>query len=163
LTLKDYLNKVSGRGAGMENQDEKKPGTVEQRVLDVAEGMGRLLGEAEARLQSWINQREQVVKDLLEIRDRASSLLDKAGYQAQEVVTEVRRQGKAAATVAKAAMAKAAEGRRRGRPPGSGKGTGGGGMSEEGRARVAAAQKARWAAKKTGESQPPETDQSTDE
>jgi hypothetical protein len=112
--------------------------TTEQRIEEFAEDLGRLLGTARAKAEGWIDQRQQVAKHLAEIRDTASHLLQQ--------------------------LAQAAVGltRRRGRPAGSGRGParqakGGPGrpkssgrkrrtMSPEARAKIAAAQKKRWAA-----------------
>jgi hypothetical protein len=108
-------------------------------MMDMAEGLGRFLGEAEAKWNSWRGEREQVVKALTDIRDRASTLLSEVGAGVQSGYQA-----------------------RRGRPPGSKnqalvrattqamvhvpKKKRKGGLTPEGRAAIAAAQKARWAA-----------------
>jgi hypothetical protein len=107
-------------------------------MVDVAEGLGRFLGEAEAKWNSWRGEREQVVKALTDIRDRASKLLSEVGAGVQSGYQP-----------------------RRGRPPGSKKQAlvrattqamvhvpkkRKSGLTPEGRAAIAAAQKARWAA-----------------
>jgi len=113
---------------------------VEEKIEGFAEDLGRLLGTAQAKASSWLEQRKNIADQLTQIRDTANDYLQRLSGEASNVVAAVRR------------------GRRRGRPPGSGKKTGGykapaaavkgkrkGGMSAAGRAAVAAAQKARWA------------------
>ena len=125
---------------------KKKSGTpapasgVEQRIEGFAEDLGKLLGTAQAKASSWLDQRKSIAEQLTQIRDTANDYLQRLSGEASNVVAAVRR------------------GARRGRPPGSGKKTGPykapaaavkgkrkGGMSPAGRAAVAAAQKARWA------------------
>jgi hypothetical protein len=115
---------------------------TDSKIEDFAEELGRLLGNAEAKAKGWLGQREQIAKTLAGIRDSASSLLQQL-------------------TGGGAAMAVAVRRGRRGRPPGSGvkRGPGrppGSGrkrrtMSAEARAKIAAAQKARWAKQKAAE------------
>ena len=111
---------------------------VEADVLgDFAEDLGKLLGTAQAKASSWLDQRKAIATQLEQIRDTANHYLEQ---------------------LSGSSLAGAITGKRRGRPPGSGKKKGAykapaaavkgkrkGGMSTEGRARVAAAQKARWA------------------
>jgi hypothetical protein len=113
---------------------------VEQRMVDFAEDLGTLLGSAQKKASEWMSQRQAVADQLTKIRDTANDLLSRL-------------------TGGGANMAVAVTRARRGRPPGSGrkaqgtakkgpgrpKGRKRNGMSAEGRARVAAAQKARWA------------------
>ena len=125
---------------------KKKSGTpapasaVEQRIEGFAEDLGKLLGAAQAKASSWLDQRKSIAEQLTQIRDTANNYLQRLSGEAASVAAAVRR------------------GARRGRPPGSGKKTGAykapaaavkgkrkGGMSAAGRAAVAAAQKARWA------------------
>lgn len=46
---------------------------------DVAEEVGRFLGEAEKRLKTWNGPRDALVKTLVEVRDRASAMLVQLG------------------------------------------------------------------------------------
>ena len=46
---------------------------------DVAEEVGRFLGEAEKRLRTWNGPRDALVKTLVEVRDRASAMLVQLG------------------------------------------------------------------------------------
>lgn len=115
--------------------------TTEGRIEDFAEELGKLLGTARNKAESWLGQRQQITKTLQGIRDEATNLLNQLGAQAQSAL------------------------RRRGRPPGSGNrrgprrprkaAAGAAGqvrkrrtMSAEARARISAAQKARWAKQK---------------
>lgn len=107
-------------------------------LVDFAEDLGRLLGTAQAKASSWLDQRKSIAEQLTQIRDTANDYLQRLSGEATSVAGAFKRG-------------------RRGRPPGSGKkvtyeapsaavkGKRKGGMSAEGRARVAAAQKARWA------------------
>src|SRR5262245_32692536 len=49
--------------------------TVEQKVEDFAEDLGRLLGTAKAKAEGWLGQRNQVRRQLVDIRDTAVQLL----------------------------------------------------------------------------------------
>ena len=102
---------------------------TEQRIEAFAEDLGRLLGTARAKADSWLNQREQIAKQLGEIRDTATKLLTEMGHQAQTVVRGARKQ--------KAQYAPAPVSRKRRRK-----------MSAAARAKIAAAQRLRWARQK---------------
>jgi len=47
----------------------------ERQLEGFAEDLGRLLGTAQAKAQSWMGQRRTIAKQLQEIRDTASGLL----------------------------------------------------------------------------------------
>jgi hypothetical protein len=113
--------------------------TSESKIEEFADDLGTLLGTAQAKAQGWLGQRTQIAKTLEGVRDTASRLLADLGHEAQRAVRG-----------------------RRGRPPGSGtskrepgrpKGSGRKRrkMSAEARAKISAAQKARWARQKAGE------------
>jgi hypothetical protein len=93
-----------------------------------AEDLGRLLGTARAKADSWISQREQIAKQLADIRDTASSLLSELGQQARSAIGGARTAGRGSATEPP---------RRRRRK-----------MSAAARAKIAAAQRLRWARQK---------------
>jgi hypothetical protein len=107
---------------------------TDSKIEDFAEELGKLLGTAEAKAKGWLGQRTQIAKTLEGIRDTATNLLSQLGHEAGRIA-------------------------RRGRPPGSGKKRGPGRpkstgkrgrpkgrtMSAEARAKIAAAQKKRWA------------------
>jgi hypothetical protein len=57
-----------------------------ERIEAFAEDLGRLLGTARAKADSWMSQREQIAKQLAEIRDTASKLLTDLGQQARSAM-----------------------------------------------------------------------------
>jgi hypothetical protein len=59
---------------------------VETQAEAFAEDLGRLLGTARAKADSWIGQRTEITKTLSEIRDTATKLLSDLGHQAERVV-----------------------------------------------------------------------------
>jgi hypothetical protein len=102
---------------------------TDSKIEDFAEELGTLLGNAQAKAEGWLSQRTQIAKSLEGIRDTASKLLSDLGHQAQRVARRGRLAGRKiplkrepTATVPK---------RRK--------------MSAAARARISAAQKARWA------------------
>ena len=107
---------------------------------DFAEDLGRLLGSAESKARGWLDQRKAIADKLAQVRDSADQLLRQL-------------------TGGAASMAAAVAGGRgrRGRPPGSRNKAAGAGrkgrrkrppMSAEARARIADAQRKRWAKQK---------------
>src|SRR6478735_11875226 len=135
----DANEKASGPTPVMaQGGDVGKGERAEDVLVDFAEDLGRLLGTAQAKASSWLDQRKSIAEQLTQIRDTANDYLQRLSGEATNVAGAFKRG-------------------RRGRPPGSGKkvaykapssavrGKRKGGMSAEGRARVAAAQKARWA------------------
>ena len=106
------------------------PGRVGRKVEDFAEDLGRLLGGAERKASEWLSQREDVAKQLVQLRDKATQLLSQLGAAAGSRLGR----GRGLTSAAPA---------RRGRPPGSGKKKRT--MSPEARERIAAAQRKRWA------------------
>ena len=129
---------------------------AENKLEDFAEDLGRLLGTAQVKAESWIGQRRAIAEQLTQIRDAAeqwiSALTGNAGDGAEHRRaparpvgsrtvrgTEIRRRGpgrppKSAAPLT-ASAAQSAQPRKRT-------------ISAEGRARIAAAQRARWAKQK---------------
>jgi hypothetical protein len=120
---------------------EPKPGDTP--LGDFAADLGKFLGGVQSRAASWMEQRKAIVAQLTKVRDTANEYLEQLSG-------------------AGAAGAAAFQRARRGRPPGSGtakvskpkaartvKKTGGRRkgfkMSPEAKARIAAAQKKRWA------------------
>ncbi len=111
----------------------------ESKTEEFAEDLGKLPGTAQVKAQGWLGQRTQIAKALEDVRDTASRLLADLGHEAQRAVPD-----------------------RRGRPPGSGTSKRGPGrpkgsgrkrrkMSAAARAKISAAQKARWARQKARE------------
>jgi len=124
-------------------------GSVEGAVGGFAEDLGRILGQARNKADRWLGQRQTIVKQLTELRDEASSLLNQLGHQAAAVGQRGRR-------VADSFVA-GYQKRRPGRPKGSKTRKAiiiiGGKrkrrkMSAAGRAAISRAQKARWAKQK---------------
>jgi hypothetical protein len=115
-------------------------GSVEGAIGGFAEDLGRILGQARNKADSWLGQRQAIVKQLTQLRDEASSLLNQLGHQAAAAGQRGRR-------VADSFVA-GYQKRGPGRPKGSGKKKRT--MSAEARAAISRAQKARWAKQKAG-------------
>ena len=119
--------------------------STEHKVEECAEDLGGLLGTARAKAEGWLGQRREIVKQLSEIRDTATKLLSDLGHHAQEVVHRGRRgrppgsQNNTALVVNKIRGLAATAGRKKRT------------MSAEARARISAAQKARWAKQRAAE------------
>jgi hypothetical protein len=120
----------------------KTGSTTEQKIEGFAEDLGRLLGTAKSRAESWLSQRRVIVKHLTDLRDTASGLLTQLGREA----AVVGRLGRHAVK----GVARGIQNRRPGSPKGSGrkkKRT----MSAAARKAISEAQKKRWAAQKASE------------
>jgi hypothetical protein len=118
--------------------------STEHKIEEFAEDLGGLLGTARAKAEGWLGQRQEIVKHLSEIRDTAAKLLSDLGHYAQEVVHRGRRgrppgSQKHTALVVSKIRGSATAGRKKRT------------MSAEARARISAAQKARWAKQRAGE------------
>jgi hypothetical protein len=118
----------------------KTASSSEQKIEAFAEDLGRILGTARAKADSWLGQRQAIVKQLTQLRDEASSLLNQLGHQAAAAGQRGRR-------VADSFVA-GYQKRGPGRPKGSGKKKRT--MSAKARAAISRAQKARWAKQKAG-------------
>jgi hypothetical protein len=108
---------------------------TEHKIEEFAEDVGRLLGTAQAKAEDWLGQRKQIAKTLEGIRDTATNFLSQLGHQAagrrgRPLVSEVKT---AALVVNKIRGAQKRV------------------MSAVARAKISAAQKARWAKVKAGE------------
>jgi hypothetical protein len=101
---------------------------AESKIEEFAEDLGRLLGTAQNKAQSWLGQRQAIVKNLTELRDTATRLLSDLGHEAQKAVGRGRPR-KGATQYAPAPKSK--KQRRK--------------MSAKARAAISAAQKLRWA------------------
>jgi hypothetical protein len=107
--------------------------TTETQVEAFAEDLGRLLGTARAKADGWLSQRQEIVKHLTGIRDTASNLLTQLGQKSQSAI----KRGRAAYRTAAGGSNKgiiSVGGRKKRRR-----------MSKAARAKISAAQKARWA------------------
>jgi hypothetical protein len=119
---------------------------VGEKIESFAEDLGKLLGTAQAKASSWLEQRKSIADQLTQIRDTANEYLQRLSGEAASVAAAVRRgarRGRPPGSKNKTAGAKKGE---PGRPPGSGKKKGG--MSAAGRLAVSRAQKKRWAKKR---------------
>jgi hypothetical protein len=127
-----------------------RTGTIakaEHKIEDFAEDLGKMLGHARNKAEGWLGQREQIVKNLTQLRDEASKLLSQLGHEA----AVAGRRGRKAVNTAVAGIRRGP-----GRPVGSKnaiiivggkkKRT----MSAKARAAISAAQKLRWAKVKAG-------------
>jgi hypothetical protein len=106
--------------------------TRESKIDDFAEELGKLLGTAKAKAEGWLGQRTQIAKSLERIRDTASKLLSDLGHQAQRIA----RKGRAVGAARRSPVQRSASGS----PPLKRRK-----MSAAARAKISAAQKARWA------------------
>ena len=99
---------------------------VQSKIGDFAEDLGRLLGSAERKATEWLDQRQTVATQLTAIRDKATALLTQLGRGSSDA-PQRRKRGSSAK-----------------RTSGSKKRV----VSAETRAKMAAAQQKRWAAKR---------------
>jgi hypothetical protein len=105
-----------------------------------AEDLGRILGTATAKAESWLGQRQQIIKNLTQVRDTASKLLSDLGHQAQVAVRRVRPAGiKNRSSDSSIIIVGGKTSRKRRK------------MSAKARQAISDAQKARWAKQKAGE------------
>jgi hypothetical protein len=104
-------------------------GATEHKIEEFAEDLGRLLGTARSKAEGWLGQRKEIAKHLEEIRDTAANLLAEIGHEAGAVV----RRGRRAAGLSRQPAGRPAGTRKRRK------------MSAEARAKIAAAQRKRWA------------------
>ena len=98
-----------------------------------AEDLGRLLGNAAAKADKWMTQRQAIVKQLTDVRETASKLLGDLGQHAQVGVRRLGVVNKLRGSLVAPVVRK----RRK--------------MSKAARAKISAAQKARWAKQKAGD------------
>jgi hypothetical protein len=112
----------------------------EDRLVDFAEDLGRLLGTAQSKASTWLNQRQEITTQLTQIRDAANEYLQELSGRGATLAAAVSR------------------GRKRGRPPGSKNRKAAAPstqparkrrkMSAAARKKISDAQKARWAKRK---------------
>jgi hypothetical protein len=128
----------------------KRQGTVaptEHRIEDFAEDLGKMLGHARNKAEGWLGQRDAIVKNLTQLRDEATKLLAQLGHEAETVV----RRGRPAAARGVRMLRSGSEAavglvvnKLRGTAPVRKRRK----MSKAARAKISAAQKARWAKQK---------------
>jgi hypothetical protein len=125
---------------------------TQHKLEDFAEDLGKMLGTARAKAEGWMGQRRDIVKNLTELRDTATKLLNDLGHEAGNAAADAGRRGRRIVD----AVAKGMK-RGPGRPAGGNtaiifvggkkKRT----MSAEARRRISEAQKKRWALQKAGD------------
>lgn len=128
----------------------KRQGTIaatEHRIEDFAEDLGKMLGHARNKAEGWLGQRDAIVKNLTQLRDEATKLLAQLGHEAETVV----RRGRPAAARGVRMLRSGSEAavglvvnKLRGTAPVRKRRK----MSKAARAKISAAQKARWAKQK---------------
>ena len=117
-------------------------GSLEAKVEEFAEDLGRVLGTARAKAEGWIDQRKTITTELAKIRDTASELLTQLAGRGADMAPTVRRgpgRPRKDAIRAGEVYAPAPPTKRQRRK-----------MSAAGRARISKAQKLRWAKQKAG-------------
>ena len=130
---------VPGGGA-----TQARGGQMEGKLVDFAEDLGRLLGTAQQKATAWLGQRQEIANQLTQIRDTANSYLQELSGAGAKLAAAVQRgrRGRPPGTKnkagrrrpqASASSAAGKTGRKRRK------------MSPEARAKIAAAQRARWA------------------
>jgi hypothetical protein len=105
--------------------------TTEERLGDFAEDLGRFLGNTQAKASAWLDQRKQLLDSLVKVRDTAAHYIEQLGGSADQP-----RRGRRPKSAAAAEQVTRPAGH-----PAKRKRT----MSAEARAKIAAAQRARWA------------------
>jgi len=124
---------------------------AESKLEEFAEDLGRLLGSAQAKAEGWIGQRNAITDELTQIRDAAQNWIAELSGGGTEAGVQRRGPGRPASSSKVRARSK----RGPGRPPATAvapatrevapkQRT----ISPEGRERIAAAQRARWAKQK---------------
>lgn len=105
---------------------------TEHRIEGFAEDLGKLLGRAQNKAESWLDQRRQVAAHLKEIRDTASTLIEQLGDMSGNAAGKANRAyRKTANTQPEKIVAGVQKGVRT--------------MSAEAREAISKAQKVRWA------------------
>ena len=57
---------------------------TDSKIEAFAEDLGRLLGQARAKADSWIGQRSEIQKHLTDVRDTANSLIERLGDEVRD-------------------------------------------------------------------------------
>ena len=110
---------------------------AEEKFEDFAEDLGRLLGTARVKAEGWLDQRKAIAEHLTGLRDTANQLLTQLGI-GTSTSTSGRRPGRPRKPVADDGTSSVAVSRKPKKRV----------MSAEARAKIAAAQRARWAKQK---------------
>jgi hypothetical protein len=110
----------------------RRVAAAESRLEGFAEDLGKLLGQAQSKAEGWLGQRKAIAEQLTNLRDAANGLLQQLG------VGGGRRPGRPRKPVADDGSGKVTVSRKLKKRT----------MSAEARAKISAAQKARWAKQK---------------
>lgn len=111
----------------MAKKTSRKTGSLsshDTRMINFAEDLGRILGTTQAKATAWLNERQDIAKQLAQVRDTAERLLAELTGGGAKLAATVRRARKSAAS----------NGPKRRR------------MSAEARKKISEAAKKRWAA-----------------
>src|SRR5262249_1357344 len=112
---------------------------AEAKMEDFAEDLGRLLGTARVKAEGWLEQRKAIAEHLTGLRDTANQLLAQLGMSSSTTATTSgRRRGRPRKPAADDGSSAVAVSRRKKKRV----------MSDEARAKIGAAQRARWARQK---------------
>jgi hypothetical protein len=125
---------------------------TKERIEDFTDDLSQLLHSARTRAVGWLSQRREISKTLAGIRDTAANLLEQLGTAAgtaanaaanamQAPGVRKRRRGRQPSAASAPAKRRPGRPRKNAQPETTKKRT----MSPEGRERIAAAQRARWA------------------
>ena len=120
---------------------KRKIAATEHRIEDFAEDLGKLLGQARNKAEGWLSQRDAIVKNLTQLRDEATKLLAQLSHDASSAAERGVRILRSRGAVSRALVVnklREAPVRKRRK------------MSKAARAKISAAQKARWAKVKAG-------------
>src|SRR5437867_13384117 len=71
----------------------RRASSTGSRIEVYAEDLGRILGTARSKADSWLGQRQAIVKQLTQLRDEASKLLTQLGQGAERVIRRGRPAG----------------------------------------------------------------------
>lgn len=134
--------RAKGDAGTQAGPNEGPDGRTEDALGDFAADLGKFLGSVQNRATSWLEQRTAITEQLVQIRDTANEYLQQLGAEGARLADkfEKARRGRPPGSATRQAASK---------PPGSDaapsptvpKRT----LSAEARARIAAAQKKRWA------------------
>jgi hypothetical protein len=135
-------NSVAATGTETGQDPVSSEPTTEERLGDFAEDLGRFLGSTQAKASAWLDQRKKLLDNLVKVRDTAAHYIEQLGGDAAAGARKGRRARSAAPATTEQADRARPRGRRKKRT-----------MSAEARAKIAAAQRARWARQKKAKGQ----------
>src|SRR4051794_32513880 len=126
-----------------QTSETTSPAVAKPRLEEFAEDLGRLLGNAKMKADSWLDQRKAIGEHLTGLRDTATQLLQQLGFDGsdRERSDRGRRPGRPRKAVpAEGELAPAPLSKKQRRKKRT--------MSPEAREKIAAAQRLRWAKQK---------------